>query len=183
MVKRKSVSKKRVSKKRVSKKRVSKRRSSRKRVSKKRVSKRRSSKKRVSRRRKHINKLKGGVDEKEHSIQNRAINFAKKFATEVVRKYDTGEQDTQKSWEDKNITRNEDGTITWKVNGLPTPWVEYTSKKLRRGQPYYHNTKTGETTWDHPSPVSVPDDGAAAAATTTAAAAANTHSDDDDAAH
>ena len=171
MVKRKSVSKKRVSKKRVSKKRVSKRRSSRKRVSKrrssrkrvskKRVSKRRSSKKRVSRRRKHINKLKGGVDEKEHSIQNRAINFAKKFATEVVRKYDTDERDTRKSWEDKHITRNEDGKITWKDDGLPTPWVEYTSTTT--GQPYYHNTETGKTTWVHPSPVSVPDDGAAAA--------------------
>jgi hypothetical protein len=162
-VSKKRVSKKRVSKKRVSKKRVSKRRSSRKRVSKKRVSKRRSSKKRVSRRRKHINKLKGGVDEKEHSIRNRAINFAKKFATEVVSKYGGDEQDTQKSWEDKNITRNEDGKITWKEPILPTPWVEYTSKKLRQGQPYYHNTDTNETTWVHPSPVSVPDDGAAAA--------------------
>ena len=161
MVNRKSVSKKRVSKRRVSKRRSSKKRVSRRRSSKKRVSRRRSSKKRVSRRRKHINKLKGGVDEKEHSIRNRAINFAKKFATEVVRNYGGDEQDTQKSWEDKNITRNEDGTITWKEPILPTPWVEWTSTTT--GKPFYQNTKTKETTWVRPSLVSVPDDGAAAA--------------------
>ena len=87
-------------------------------------------------------------------------------------------------WDRANIIRDSDGNfLSFIDHVLPTPWVEYTSKKLRPGQPYYHNTETEETTWDHPSPVSVPDDGAAAAATTTAAAAANTHSDDDDAAH